>query len=149
MKKRYCSILLSIFLGLHLSSLDISAQSCTQLSLPENAIACLCTQDNQAFIDLDFSPDGQTLASVVVRKIVLWDIENKTAKLTINDVNPRIDLWANHFRLEGMRIVSLTTIGEVTDRILGFNHVDRLIERQELAVLGQYPSSVALMLISK
>ena len=66
-------------------------QNCTQLSLPENAIARLCTQDNQYFADLDFSPDGKTLASVVnyVRKVVLWDVENKTVKLTINDVNGR------------------------------------------------------------
>ena len=63
--------------------------------------------------------------------------------------NPRIDLWANHFRLEGVEIVALTTIGEVTARILDFNHVDRLIERQELAGLGQYPSPDALMLIAK
>ena len=69
--------------------LDILAQSCTQLSLPENALARFCTRDNQHFVDLDFSPDSKTLASVVnwVRKVVLWDIENKTAKLTINDVN--------------------------------------------------------------
>ena len=60
--------------------------------------------------------------------------------------NPRIDLWTSHFRLEGVRIVSLTTIGEVTTRILDFNHVDRLIERQELVFLGLYPSPDALML---
>lgn len=89
MKKLYLLILLSALLGLHLSSVDILAQSCTQLSLPENAITRLCTQDNQPFLDLDFSPDGKTLASVVnyVRKLVLWDIENKTVKLTINGVN--------------------------------------------------------------
>ncbi len=63
--------------------------------------------------------------------------------------NPRIDLWTNHFRLEGVEIVTLTPIGEVTARILDFNHVDRLIERQELAGLGQYPSPDALMLIAK
>lgn len=40
--------------------------------------------DNQHALDLDYSPDGKTLASVVnwVRKVVLWDMENKTAKLT-------------------------------------------------------------------
>jgi len=63
--------------------------------------------------------------------------------------NPRIDLWTNHFKLDGVRISTLTTIGEVTDRILGFNHIDRLIERQELVDLGQYPSSNALLLISR
>ena len=37
--------------------------------------------------DLDYSPDGKTLASVISRQVVLWDIENKTEKLIINDVN--------------------------------------------------------------
>ena len=72
-------------------SQTVFAQQCTQLNLPENAITRFCTQDNQYFLDLDFSPDGKTLASVVnwVRKLVLWDVENKTEKLTINDVNGR------------------------------------------------------------
>ena len=53
--------------------------------------------------------------------------------------NPRIDLWTNHFRLDGVRIITLTTICEVTARILDFNHPDRLIERQELTTLNRYP----------
>ena len=87
--KKTLFLFFTIYLGLHLTSLDIYAQSCTQLSLPENVLARFCTRDNQSFLDLDFSPDGKTLASVVnwVRKVVLWDVENKTAKLTINDVN--------------------------------------------------------------
>ena len=91
MKKRYYSILLTLFLGLHPSSLDVLAQSCTQLSLPENAIARLCKTDGGVTEDLDFSPDGKTLASVIhwPRQIILWDIENKTEKLTINGVNGR------------------------------------------------------------
>ena len=86
MKKIYFSIFLTIFLGLHLSSLDILGQSCSQLGLPENAIARLCRSDGGVAVDLDYSPDGKTLASVINRKIVLWDVDNKTEKLTINDV---------------------------------------------------------------
>ena len=89
MKKRYCSIFLTVFLGLHLSSLDILGQSCSQLGLPENALARLCRPDGGVAVDLDYSPDGKTLASVINRKVVLWDIENKTEKLTINDVKGR------------------------------------------------------------
>lgn len=59
MKKHYFSIFLTIFLGLHLSSVDILAQSCTQLSLPDNAIARLCRQEGGTAGDLDFSPDGK------------------------------------------------------------------------------------------
>ena len=62
--------------------------------------------------------------------------------------NPRVDRWADHFRLDGISIAALTPIGEVTIRILNFNHVDRLIERAELAALGQYPSIAALAVIS-
>ncbi len=43
------------------------------------------------------------------------------------------------FRLDEVRITTLTTIGEVTARILDFNHPDRLIERHELTVLNRYP----------
>ena len=87
MKKLYFLIFLPILLGLHLSSLNIFAQTCSQLSLPEHALARLCRQGGGDAIDLDFSPDGKTLASVIRGKVVLWDIENKTEKLTINDVN--------------------------------------------------------------
>ena len=62
--------------------------------------------------------------------------------------NPRVDRWRNHFRLDGISIATLTPIGEVTARILDFNHVDRLVERAELAALGQYPSMAALAVIS-
>ncbi len=91
MKKQYVLIFLTVLLGLHLFSLDILGQSCSQLSLPENAIARLCRPDGGVPVDLDYSPDGKTLASVLYRpsQVVLWDVENKTVKLTINDVNGR------------------------------------------------------------
>ena len=89
MKKLYFYILLTLFFGLHLSSLDVFAQICTQLSLPDNALARLCKQDGGEAIDLDYSPDGKTLASIIGGEIILWDVENRTEKLTINGVNGR------------------------------------------------------------
>ena len=62
--------------------------------------------------------------------------------------NPRVDQWRDHFGLEGISITALTPIGEVTARILDFNHIDRLVERAELDALGQYPSMAALAVIS-
>ena len=62
--------------------------------------------------------------------------------------NPRADRWRDHFRLDGISIVALTPIGDVTVRILDFNHIDRLIEREELANFGRYPSMAALEVIS-
>ncbi len=91
MKKQYVLIFFTVLLGFHLSSLDILGQSCSQLSLPENAITRLCRPDGGVAIDLDYSPDGKTLASVIhwPRRIILWDVENTKEKLTINDVTGR------------------------------------------------------------
>lgn len=58
--------------------------------------------------------------------------------------NPRIDSWAEHFALDGVTIVALSDIGEVTVRILGFNNSDRLLERQTLSAMGRYPCAAAL-----
>lgn len=57
--------------------------------------------------------------------------------------NPRKDLWSDHFRLDGATIESLTGIGEVTARILGFNSSDRILERQILIAVGRYPTASA------
>ena len=86
MKKQYVLIFLTALLGFHLFSLDIFGQSCSQLGLPENAIARLCRPDGGGAEDLDYSPNGKTLASVINRQIVLWDVKNKKEKLTIKDV---------------------------------------------------------------
>ncbi len=53
--------------------------------------------------------------------------------------NPRIDTWSEHFRLDETLIQPLTPIGEVTAKILGFNHIDRIIERQILIKSEIYP----------
>lgn len=55
--------------------------------------------------------------------------------------NPRRDKWRDHFRIDGIKIVPLTDIGEVTTRILEMNSPDRLLERQELRGQGRYPLS--------
>jgi HNH endonuclease len=54
--------------------------------------------------------------------------------------NPRTDHWADHFRLDGVTITPLTEIGEVTERILQLNHVDRLLERRVLQRVGHFPN---------
>ena len=57
--------------------------------------------------------------------------------------NPRIDRWADHFRLDGSTIEPLTGIGEATARILGFNAIERLLEREPLVMMGSYPTPAA------
>jgi hypothetical protein len=63
--------------------------------------------------------------------------------------NPRVDRWAEHFRLNGAIIAPLTPIGEVTARILGFNSSERILERRALMAIGRYPTMAALMLMEQ
>ncbi|MBI3245425.1 MAG: HNH endonuclease [Deltaproteobacteria bacterium] len=58
--------------------------------------------------------------------------------------SPRIDQWAEHFVLDGITVVALSEIGEVTARILDFNNEERLLERQTLQAIGRYPSVAAI-----
>jgi len=58
--------------------------------------------------------------------------------------NPRTDRWAEHFILDGVTIVPLSDLGEVTARILDFNNSDRLLERQTILAVGRYPSAAAV-----
>lgn len=70
-------------------------------------------------------------------------IATRTGTLT-RFFNPRIDIWSVHFRLQGVEIVPLSGIGEVSARILEFNHPDRLLEREALQAVGRYPSAEAV-----
>jgi hypothetical protein len=56
--------------------------------------------------------------------------------------NPRKDIWDDHFRLEGLRIVALTATGRVTASLLQMNAVERIKERRELIELGVYPCKI-------
>lgn len=58
--------------------------------------------------------------------------------------NPRTDKWAEHFRLDEAIIQPLTVIGEVTARILRFNHSEQILERQALNAVGRYPNRAAV-----
>jgi hypothetical protein len=62
--------------------------------------------------------------------------------------NPRTDRWAEHFRLEQPAILALTTVGQVTARILGFNDSARLHEREEMIRFGKYPSEAAAAIMT-
>ncbi len=58
--------------------------------------------------------------------------------------NPRLDRWNDHFTLNGDRIDGISPIGKVTARLLGFNRVQRILERRLLREIGRYPSIDAL-----
>lgn len=53
--------------------------------------------------------------------------------------NPRTQQWTEHFRLDGAWIVPLTPEGRVTVAILQLNHPDRILERQRLIQVEEYP----------
>ena len=44
--------------------------------------------------------------------------------------NPRTQLWAEHFRLQGGEIIPLTPVGRVTERMLRLNLSDRVRKRE-------------------
>jgi hypothetical protein len=58
--------------------------------------------------------------------------------------NSRTDRWRGHFEWQGIRIIPTSAIGRVTERILQLNHIDRLIERQELVISNRHPTSGAI-----
>jgi hypothetical protein len=53
--------------------------------------------------------------------------------------HPRLHVWAEHFQLDGVYIVGLTSIGRATIALLQINRPDRLGERQRLQARGLYP----------
>lgn len=46
--------------------------------------------------------------------------------------HPRQHIWSEHFQLDGVHIVGVTTIGRATVALLQMNRPDRLRERQRL-----------------
>lgn len=63
--------------------------------------------------------------------------------------NPRIDVWKEHFVLEGLQIRAKTLIGAGTLRLLRINDGPRLQLRQLLMATGRFPSPAALTLLSQ
>jgi HNH endonuclease len=46
--------------------------------------------------------------------------------------NPRIDSWHEHFEMDNGVIYDKSDIGKATIKVLNFNEVDRIIERQDM-----------------
>lgn len=54
--------------------------------------------------------------------------------------HPRRQVWSEHFRLQGSRIVGLTAAGRATAEFLQFNLPQRLLEREQWVIAGRFPS---------
>ena len=76
-----------------------------------NNLACSCGDCNRN--------KGTDIASID------WNNNNQITRF----YNPRLDLWAEHFRLSNTVVESLTSIGEVTVTIFRFNDQIRLTNR--------------------
>ena len=53
--------------------------------------------------------------------------------------NPRVQVWSEHFVLDGARLVGLTQTGRATVALLQMNDRARLMQRRRLIVAGRYP----------
>lgn len=53
--------------------------------------------------------------------------------------NPRTQLWSDHFRIDGARILPVTAEGRVSATLLQFNQPARIVERLGMIEKGQYP----------
>lgn len=68
----------------------------------------------------------------------LGSLDPETGQLT-PFFNPRVQVWTEHFRLDGATIVSLSAHGRVTVAILQLNQPERVRERESLISIGEYP----------
>jgi HNH endonuclease len=59
----------------------------------------------------------------------LGSIDPETQRLT-PFFHPRLQQWSDHFRPEGGTIIPLTPEGRVTAKILQFNLLERILERE-------------------
>jgi hypothetical protein len=91
--------------------------------------------------------DGPTTADNLALACVSCSLR-KWAKQTAADpdtgevvplFNPRTQVWAEHFRWEGERIVPLTPAGRATVAALAMNRPLILAIRQEEVALGRHP----------
>lgn len=56
--------------------------------------------------------------------------------------NPRTQVWKDHFRLEGARIIPLSPEGRVTVFVLDLNEETRIRARRALIEASRYPPKV-------
>jgi hypothetical protein len=71
------------------------------------------------------------------------DIASLVSSRIVRLFNPRIDVWSEHFSLDGPLIRAHTRIGIATLRLLGINSKERVELRSILVQHGSYPSTAA------
>jgi hypothetical protein len=59
--------------------------------------------------------------------------------VTVELFHPRLQIWHEHFAIQGARIVGLSPTGRATVRLLNLNDSRRVRLRRELIDHGEYP----------
>ncbi|MCB9453996.1 MAG: HNH endonuclease [Anaerolineaceae bacterium] len=68
----------------------------------------------------------------------LCSLDPQTGKV-VTLFHPRLDKWDEHFHLEDTGMITpLSSTGRVTERVLGFNRLELVIDRARLIALGSY-----------
>jgi len=93
-------------------------------------------------------PDNLAYACAYCNRYKGSDIASltKSGKL-VRLYNPRVDIWKEHFWINGIQILPVSQIGEVTVSLLMRNHRERTLEREALQSIGRFPSEVAKKMI--
>lgn len=71
------------------------------------------------------------------------DISTRINDKLVRLYNPRIDLWAEHFTLDGAHIKARSLMGAGTIRLLRMNDPARVQLRALLMAAGRFPSAAA------
>jgi HNH endonuclease len=96
---------------------------------------------------IPIAADGQTAADNLALACVSCSLR-KGARMTAPDsqtgedvklFHPRLDVWAEYFRWEGVHIIGLTAEGKATIRALSMNRPIILAIREEEMALGRHP----------
>jgi hypothetical protein len=68
----------------------------------------------------------------------LSSIDHETGEI-VPLFHPRRDVWTDHFRFDGMRILGLTPTGRATVRLLQMNSLRRVQLREDLLATNEDP----------
>ena len=90
---------------------------------------------------------GETVAENLALACVSCSLRKGARQTAIDPIsrneaslfNPRLDIWAEHFRWEGVHLIGLTATGRATIDALDMNRTLILAIRAEEASLGRHP----------
>lgn len=135
-----------------MSTIPVSLRRLVIQRAGERCEYCCLSQAGQAatfHIDhiIPVVADGATIAENLALACVSCSLR-KGARQTVEDAetgevvpifNPRRQVWKEHFRWDGVRVVGLTATGRATIDALNMNRAIMLAIRSEEELLGRHP----------